>query len=328
MGNYKHSKKRKKIKKGSKKIKIKIYRLFGLFFTIFVVSVLGLYIFSKKTRPSIDKRYSIQNRYLSTIENYNTHLQMRNNKIENTIYESLDTHINNKLKEYIQLNGINPQSFSLTIVNKSNGDRIKYNSEQVSHYEGINKYFLLIVYNELIEEGLIEGNQLFKVKEYDISESSVLITKNSIGQEIKISELLRMAYKQDDQSAKNILNRILTEEINSSLENEIRKFINYNDQEYSSQQIIEIANKISQNPNIYWEVLNKGEANFIKYIDYSNAMTISKESSQNYYEIGTIISNIEYTYALHSNNIDYQNISEIGDLIDREMKNYYIQRKY
>lgn len=324
------NKKDKRIKnnKKTRNKTLKIFRFLRLLLFVVVVTMVAVFLLSKKASSSSEKRYRSQGKYLNTLENYNLHLESKDEKVKNTIYDSLNVQINKTLEDYLIDNNIERDKISLTIVNKDNGDRINFNSDKVNHYEGLNKYFLLIVYNDLFEKNLIQETDKFVVKQYDISEESVLITENSVDQEIQVNELLRTAYRQNDPTARNILNRILVEELNTSLQNEIRKFINYNNQDYKTDEVIVLANKVSQNPNMYWEVLNKDNNKFLEYIDYSNAMTIRNETGGSYYEIGYIVSNVNYSYVIYAQDIEQAKVSEIGDLVDREMKNYYIQRKY
>lgn len=329
-----------------KETKTKKYLL--IFLIISLLVILGKFLIGKlqsnnNFENAFAKRHLVDSPYLNRMKNVNKNFIMDHNYqigkkyVESKFYRwsdktdmTFDKMLSIELKDYLSYNKISPDKISISLVSMKDGNKFSFNDKKEKTYSDIDKMLVNMALIKLINQKEINADEKISLKRYDLTADSVYFNKQSLGLTYDIRELMKLSLVNNDIVAKNMLKRHIIEKTNEKYRDILKKHFNIivKDNKFKTYDTVNIAREILKFKDIYRGLLAKdkktGESQFIKYIVKGESQNYFLEKKESYYDIGYVSGSNEYIYSIYIENQNPKNISEIGDLIDRKINEYYL----
>lgn len=315
---------------------------------ILVLLLAGILYFSKSRKTSnfenaFSHRFSAGSSYLSRLSHTNKNFimdhsyQIGQKYIEKKFYRwndktemTFDKGLSLELKEYLSEKQIPLEDISVTIVSLKNGDRFNLNDKEERLYSNIEKLLVNMSIIRLLDNKMISTTDKISVLQGDLTVDSVYFTKDSIGLTYELKELMKLSFSKNDITAKNMLKRYVIEKTNTKFDEFIKKEFNITifDRKSSTSQTINIARELNRHKNLYRDIVANDKktesSDFIKFIVKDESQNYYIKDDTQYYDIGVINGSNQYIYSVYIRKQTDNTISEIGDLIDRKINEYYL----
>lgn len=247
---------------------------------------------------------------------------------------SLNSKISMELSEYFKENKIDSDKISIYIISLKGGDQFKFNEEDVFYYDGLDKLLINMVIKRLENNKKIDTEEKIELKNVDIDGSSLFFKKSSVGISYPIKELMKISFKNNDKIARNMLKRYLAKSQGISFEDLITReySLGIEGNRNNSEEIIKLARELYDNKFIYQDILTqigekKSESYFQNYIMKDSKYNYLNQKGSNYYEFGYVEGINEYLYSINTKDIDVEVIRDIGEIIDRNISDFYLKKE-
>ncbi|MFM1525691.1 MULTISPECIES: serine hydrolase [Helcococcus] len=337
MLNEERTSRRRRRQNKSRTNRKKQKNLLYIFLILFGFVIIYLLFFYKKSNNN-KFSFASSNIYNEKLKNYNRNIYYKkyNSKdgkyalneeyrflIENKVKNNYESYIYEKLKEYLDKNNIIEENLSLYI-KKGNTDLLKLNDEIKYDNIEILPLMKLIVVRNAIDNKIIKVEDNMILDRSDLVGGSKIYNESSIGTNIKLDRIINEAYINNDNAAKNILDRYLAyrgiriKEYLGDYFNE-HDFIHFSVKDISK--VLELYdNKSNTLSSVFEHYLREKNDLYLKSIfsTFGNKNMLKKDTKS--YDYGLVNSNNKYYYAIYFENIDDKHINNIGDLINRTIE--------
>ncbi len=304
----------------------------------------------KKKDPYIsimEKRYEHKSEYVKRLNHINSTFTHDNKYMTGNNYEekgsykwtdmskvSLNNKISMELADYFNENKIDSDKISIYVISLKGGDQFKLNEEKIFYYDNLDKLLINMVIKRLENNKGIDLEERIELKETDLVGTSLFFTKSSIGVSYPIKELMKISFKNNDKTASNILKRYLKKKQGISFEDLITReySLGIEDNRNNSEEMIKLARELYDNKFIYQDIFTqigekKSESYFQNYILKDSKYNYLNVKDQNYYEFGYIEGINEYLYSINTQDTSEKVIRDIGEIIDRNISDYYLRKE-
>lgn len=295
----------------------------------------------------MEKRYKHKSEYINRLNHINSTFTHHNkylvgkDYIEKDYYKwtdtsklTLDKKISIDLADYFKENMIDSDKISIYIISLKGGDQFKLNESRAFHYDNLDKLLINMVIKRLENSKAIDVEDKIELKEVDLEEKSLFFTKSSIGVSYPIKELMKISFKNDDITASNMLKRYLSKKQAISFADLITReySLGIEGSRNNSEEIIKLAREFYDNKYIYQDILTqqgpkKSESYYQNYILKDSKYNYLNVKGQDYYEFGYIDGINEYLYSINATDMKRKTIRDIGEIIDRNINDFYLRKE-
>lgn len=323
--------------------------IFFILISVFLLFVILRKIFFKTNTTSsfinsYKQRNSVDSKYLNRLNHINKNFVMDHNYLvgekylERKFYRwndrtemSFDKSLSLSLKEYLSEKNISLDDISISVVSLEQSDKFSLNDKYERNYLGIDKLLVNMSIIKMLDNKELSLEDKVSVLQSDIAEDSVFFDKNSVGLTFDIRELINLSFSKNDSNAKNMLKRYLIEKRDTKFNDFLKKEfgIGISNDKTNTFETIKIARELNRHKNIYREILIKNSkkqdvSDFQKYIVNDKIQNFYLSGNDIYYDIGIVESSTPYIYSIYIKNASGNIISQIGDLLDRKINEYYL----